>query len=150
MLKLHEVVTFAPAINAVVGDLLRRVEFCRSGSQDGVTVSDIASELYKFGFEGGNCFSISRRFFRNPESFGNCYFLQESQRSCLKPGWVAWKRRLIQTSSASSQPSTTCCRCLTSRTLSLNGPAASSLSGNASSRPGITSQTLVCSRSDQF
>lgn len=98
----------------------------------------------------GTASVLSGGFFRNPESFGNCYFLQESQRSCLKPGWVAWKRRLIQTSSASSQPSTTCCLCLTSRTLSLNGPAASSLSGNASSRPGITSQTLVCSRSDQF
>lgn len=55
MLKLREVVTFSPVIHEVVGDLLRRIEFLRSGSQDGVTVSDIASELYKFGFEGGSC-----------------------------------------------------------------------------------------------
>ncbi|TWW63845.1 sterol 26-hydroxylase, mitochondrial isoform X1 [Takifugu flavidus] len=52
MLKLREVVAFSPVIHEVVGDLLRRIEFLRSGSQDGVTVSDIASELYKFGFEG--------------------------------------------------------------------------------------------------
>lgn len=64
MLKLQEVATFAPVVNAVVGDLLRRVEFLRTGSQDGVTVSDIASELYKFGFEGGSCFSVSRKFFK--------------------------------------------------------------------------------------
>lgn len=54
MLKLQEVATFAPMVNVVVGDLLRRVEFLRRGSQDGVTVSDIASELYKFGFEGSS------------------------------------------------------------------------------------------------
>uniref|UniRef100_H3C3M6 Cytochrome P450 family 27 subfamily A member 2 n=1 Tax=Tetraodon nigroviridis TaxID=99883 RepID=H3C3M6_TETNG len=52
MLKLQEVATFAPVVHSVVGDLLRRLEFLRSGSQDGVTVSDVASELYKFGFEG--------------------------------------------------------------------------------------------------
>lgn len=63
MLKLQEVATFAPMVNVVVGDLLRRVEFLRRGSQDGVTVSDIASELYKFGFEGSSCFSVSSKFF---------------------------------------------------------------------------------------
>lgn len=150
LLKLQEVVTFAPVINAVVGDLLRRVDFCRSGSQDGVTVSDVAAELYKFGFEGGSCFSVPGKSDQNPESFGNSSFLQESRRSCLKPGWVAWRRRSIQTSSASSQPSTTCWLCLTSLTSSLDGPAASSPGGNASSRAGTTSQTLVCSRSRQF
>lgn len=65
MLKLQEVATFAPMVNAVVGDLLRRIEFLRTGSQDGVTVSDIASELYKFGFEGGSCFSVSRKFLKS-------------------------------------------------------------------------------------
>lgn len=63
LLKLREVAAFAPVVNDVVGDLLRRVEFVRSGSQDGVTVSDIASELYKFGFEGGNHFSVCRKLF---------------------------------------------------------------------------------------
>lgn len=149
MLKLQEVATFAPMVNVVVGDLLRRVEFLRKGSQDGVTVSDIASELYKFGFEGSSCFSVSSKFFfffLNPEFFGNCKFLQESQRSCLKPGWDAWRKRWIQMFSASSQPSTTCCPCQTWLTLSLGGPAASSPYGGASSRPGTTSQTLVSSR----
>lgn len=69
MLKLQEVATFAPVVNSVVGDLLQRLEFLRSGSQDGVTVSDVASELYKFGFEGGNHFSVSRTFFlKTPNS----------------------------------------------------------------------------------
>lgn len=66
MLKLGEVATFAPVVNIVVGDLLRRLEFLRSGSQDGVTVSDIASELYKFGFEGGDSGSASREFLKKP------------------------------------------------------------------------------------
>ncbi|XP_041638291.1 sterol 26-hydroxylase, mitochondrial [Cheilinus undulatus] len=52
MLKPQEVLTFAPIVNQVVGDLLRRVELLRRRSQDQTTVSDIAAELYKFGFEG--------------------------------------------------------------------------------------------------
>ncbi|XP_024144888.1 sterol 26-hydroxylase, mitochondrial [Oryzias melastigma] len=52
MLKLQEVSAYAPVIHLVVGDLLRRVEFLRSRSHDGSTVSDLAAELYKFGFEG--------------------------------------------------------------------------------------------------
>lgn len=55
MLKLQEVSAYAPIIHRVVGDLLRRVEFLRSRSHDGSTVSDVAAELYKFGFEGGVC-----------------------------------------------------------------------------------------------
>ncbi|XP_031148101.1 sterol 26-hydroxylase, mitochondrial [Sander lucioperca] len=51
MLKLQEVPAYAPIINQVVGDLLHRVEFLRSRSQDQATVSDMAAELYKFGFE---------------------------------------------------------------------------------------------------
>ncbi|XP_034721008.1 sterol 26-hydroxylase, mitochondrial [Etheostoma cragini] len=51
MLKLQEVPAYAPVINQVVGDLLRRVELLRSRSQDRATVSDMAAELYKFGFE---------------------------------------------------------------------------------------------------
>uniref|UniRef100_UPI0037E7DECE sterol 26-hydroxylase, mitochondrial isoform X2 n=1 Tax=Semicossyphus pulcher TaxID=241346 RepID=UPI0037E7DECE len=52
MLKLREVSAYAPIIHQVVGDLLRRVELLRSRSEDQATVSDIAAELYKFGFEG--------------------------------------------------------------------------------------------------
>ncbi|XP_074520526.1 sterol 26-hydroxylase, mitochondrial [Halichoeres trimaculatus] len=52
MLKLQEVSAYAPIIHQVVGDLLRRVELLRSRSQDQTTVSDVAAELYKFGFEG--------------------------------------------------------------------------------------------------
>lgn len=52
MLKLHEVSTFAAVINEVVDDLLKRFELLRGRSEDGSTVSDVASEFYKFGFEG--------------------------------------------------------------------------------------------------
>ncbi|XP_051752538.1 sterol 26-hydroxylase, mitochondrial [Ctenopharyngodon idella] len=52
MLKLKEVSAYAPIIHEVVSDLLRRVELLRLRSQDQVTVNDLASELYKFGFEG--------------------------------------------------------------------------------------------------
>ncbi|CAN9498171.1 unnamed protein product [Ophioblennius macclurei] len=52
MLKLKEVSAFAPTIHQVVADLLDRIELLRSRSPDGVTVSDLAPELYKFGFEG--------------------------------------------------------------------------------------------------
>ncbi|MEQ2301785.1 hypothetical protein AMECASPLE_039744 [Ameca splendens] len=55
MLKLQEVSAFAPIVHQVVGDLLGRVELLRSRSQDQATVSDLAAELYKFGFEGGSC-----------------------------------------------------------------------------------------------
>lgn len=56
MLKLREVTSYAPIIHQVVGDLLRRIELLRSRSQDQNTVSDMAAELYKFGFEGVCCF----------------------------------------------------------------------------------------------
>lgn len=52
MLKLREVTAYAPIIHQVVGDLLQRVELLRRRSPDQATVSDLASELYKFGFEG--------------------------------------------------------------------------------------------------
>ncbi|CAJ1086905.1 cytochrome P450 27C1 [Xyrichtys novacula] len=52
MLKLKEVSAYAPMIHQVVGDLLQRIELLRCRSQDQTTVSDIAAELYKFGFEG--------------------------------------------------------------------------------------------------
>lgn len=57
MLKLQEVRSFAPIVNQVVGDLLKRVELLRSRSQDQATVTDMAAELYKFGFEGARCSS---------------------------------------------------------------------------------------------
>nr|XP_020447691.1 cytochrome P450 27C1-like [Monopterus albus]XP_020447692.1 cytochrome P450 27C1-like [Monopterus albus] len=52
MLKLQEVMAYAPIIHQVVGDLLQRIELLRSRSQDQATVSNLAAELYKFGFEG--------------------------------------------------------------------------------------------------
>ncbi len=52
MLKLKEVAAYAPIIHEVVSDLLQRVELLRLRSPDQVTVKDLASELYKFGFEG--------------------------------------------------------------------------------------------------
>uniref|UniRef100_A0A3Q0SDK4 Cytochrome P450 family 27 subfamily A member 2 n=1 Tax=Amphilophus citrinellus TaxID=61819 RepID=A0A3Q0SDK4_AMPCI len=52
MLKLQEVSAYASVIHQVVGDLLQRIELLRTCSQDQATVSDLAAELYKFGFEG--------------------------------------------------------------------------------------------------
>lgn len=52
MLKLKEVTAYAPIIHEVVSDLLQRIELLRLRSQDQATVTDLASELYKFGFEG--------------------------------------------------------------------------------------------------
>ncbi|XP_042558756.1 sterol 26-hydroxylase, mitochondrial isoform X2 [Clupea harengus] len=52
MLKPQEVKVFVPLIQAVVSDLLARLETLRVRSPDGTTVPDIAAELYKFGFEG--------------------------------------------------------------------------------------------------
>ncbi|XP_034035172.1 sterol 26-hydroxylase, mitochondrial [Thalassophryne amazonica] len=52
MLKMKEVMPYAPVIQQVVSDLLQRIELLRSHSEDQLTVSDLAAELYKFGFEG--------------------------------------------------------------------------------------------------
>ncbi|KAM4595974.1 sterol 26-hydroxylase, mitochondrial [Polymixia lowei] len=52
MLKLRESSAYAPIINQVVGDLLQRIELLRLRSRDQATVSNLADELYKFGFEG--------------------------------------------------------------------------------------------------
>ncbi|XP_033835648.1 sterol 26-hydroxylase, mitochondrial [Periophthalmus magnuspinnatus] len=52
MLKPREVRAYAPVIHQVVDDLLQRIQFLRDRSPDRTTVPDIASELYKFGFEG--------------------------------------------------------------------------------------------------
>lgn len=51
MLKLGEVSVYASTIQQVVGDMLQRIEVLRCRSQDQATVSDMAAELYKFGFE---------------------------------------------------------------------------------------------------
>ncbi|XP_077458543.1 sterol 26-hydroxylase, mitochondrial isoform X1 [Stigmatopora argus] len=52
MLKLQEVSAYASVIHQVVEDLLERIEFLRRRSPDKASVSDVAAELYKFGFEG--------------------------------------------------------------------------------------------------
>lgn len=59
MLKLREVSAFAPTVHLVVGDLLQRIELLRRRSHDGLTVSDLAPELYKFGFEGKRLYKYS-------------------------------------------------------------------------------------------
>nr|XP_019959630.1 PREDICTED: sterol 26-hydroxylase, mitochondrial-like [Paralichthys olivaceus] len=51
MLKLGEVSVYASTIQQVVGDMVQRIEVLRCRSQDQATVSDMAAELYKFGFE---------------------------------------------------------------------------------------------------
>ncbi|XP_016328050.1 cytochrome P450 27C1-like [Sinocyclocheilus anshuiensis] len=62
MLKLKEVAAYAPIIHEVVSDLLQRVELLRLRSPDQVTVKDLASELYKFGFEGISSILFETRF----------------------------------------------------------------------------------------
>ncbi|XP_022076963.2 sterol 26-hydroxylase, mitochondrial [Acanthochromis polyacanthus] len=52
MLKPQEVMSFAPVVHQVVSDLLQRIELLRRRSLDQATVPDLASEFYKFGFEG--------------------------------------------------------------------------------------------------
>uniref|UniRef100_A0A3P8S3S0 Cytochrome P450 family 27 subfamily A member 2 n=1 Tax=Amphiprion percula TaxID=161767 RepID=A0A3P8S3S0_AMPPE len=52
MLKPREVMSFAPVVHQVVSDLLQRIELLRRRSPDQATVPDLASEFYKFGFEG--------------------------------------------------------------------------------------------------
>ncbi|XP_024917891.1 sterol 26-hydroxylase, mitochondrial [Cynoglossus semilaevis] len=61
LLKQKEVAAFAPTVHQVVGDLLKRIEFLRSCSQDQATVSNIASELYKFGFEATSAILFETR-----------------------------------------------------------------------------------------
>ncbi|KAA0713405.1 Sterol 26-hydroxylase, mitochondrial [Triplophysa tibetana] len=52
MLKLKEAAAYAPIVHEVVSDLLQRLELLRLRSHDQRTIHDLASELYKFGFEG--------------------------------------------------------------------------------------------------
>lgn len=66
MLKLREVSAFAPTIHRVVEDLLQRIELLRRRSHDGVTVSNLAPELYKFGFEGKRAADAERSDSLNP------------------------------------------------------------------------------------
>lgn len=94
MLKLQEVSAFAPTIHQVVGDLLQRIELLRSRSRDKVTVSDMATELYKFGFEGGrssgNTWTVDGRaliLFKLPPSLllaGISSILFETRLGCLQ------------------------------------------------------------------
>ncbi|XP_063068134.1 sterol 26-hydroxylase, mitochondrial [Engraulis encrasicolus] len=61
MLKLQEVPAFVPVIHDVVSDLLTRLETLRTRSHDNASVSDVAAELYKFGFEGISSILFERR-----------------------------------------------------------------------------------------
>lgn len=52
MLKPKHVSSYAPTLNEVVTDFVKRVAWLKETSGDGVTVHDLAGELYKFAFEG--------------------------------------------------------------------------------------------------
>ncbi|XP_028991589.1 sterol 26-hydroxylase, mitochondrial [Betta splendens] len=52
MLKPKHVSSYAPAINEVVTDFIRRVAWLKESGGRGVMVHDLAGELYKFAFEG--------------------------------------------------------------------------------------------------
>lgn len=80
LLKQKEVAAFAPTVHQVVGDLLKRIEFLRSCSQDQATVSNIASELYKFGFEGK---SLSKQTKKKQEIERILFYLKTFFNCCL-------------------------------------------------------------------
>lgn len=52
MLKPKHVSLYTNAINDVVTDFIKKVDYLRKTSDDGVMVKDMAGELYKFAFEG--------------------------------------------------------------------------------------------------
>lgn len=52
MLKPRHVSNYSPAINQVVTDFIRRIQRLRDEQGDGLLVSDMAGELYRFAFEG--------------------------------------------------------------------------------------------------
>lgn len=78
------------------------------------------------------------------------YHLQVFHPSCLRPGWAVCKRTFLKTFCASSALSMTCWHCLRSWSCCLAGAVSSSPSGNASSRPGMTSQTYVRRKRNQL
>ncbi|XP_059503531.1 sterol 26-hydroxylase, mitochondrial [Stegostoma tigrinum] len=51
MLKPKEVSTYSPAINEVVTDFVKRVQWVRENHGQGVMLNDVSGELYKFAFE---------------------------------------------------------------------------------------------------
>lgn len=53
MLKPKHVLSYTSTINEVVSDFVDRVDWLRETSGQGVMVNDLAGELYKFAFEGG-------------------------------------------------------------------------------------------------
>ncbi|XP_051786291.1 LOW QUALITY PROTEIN: sterol 26-hydroxylase, mitochondrial [Erpetoichthys calabaricus] len=65
MLKPKHVSTFSPAINLVVTDFIQKIGWLRE-KENGLMVRDMASELYKFAFEG------------------ICYVLFETRMGCLE------------------------------------------------------------------
>ncbi|KAK6485287.1 cytochrome P450 27C1-like isoform X3 [Huso huso] len=52
MLKPRHVSNYSPAINQVVTDFILRIQRLRDEQGDGLLVSDMARELYRFAFEG--------------------------------------------------------------------------------------------------
>uniref|UniRef100_V9KHM1 Sterol 26-hydroxylase, mitochondrial-like protein n=1 Tax=Callorhinchus milii TaxID=7868 RepID=V9KHM1_CALMI len=51
LLQPKAVINYAPAINEVVSDFVKKIERLRESQGDGVTVKDLSNELYKFAFE---------------------------------------------------------------------------------------------------
>ncbi|XP_030641592.1 cytochrome P450 [Chanos chanos] len=52
MLKPKHVSSYSNAINEVVSDFIKKVDWLRSTEGNGIMVNDMAGELYKFAFEG--------------------------------------------------------------------------------------------------
>lgn len=52
MLKPKHVSSYTNAINDVVADFIKKIDWLRKTTGDGVMVKDLAGELYKFAFEG--------------------------------------------------------------------------------------------------
>lgn len=52
MLKIKEANMYAPTIQEVVTDLIKRIYFLRENQGQGTMVCNVTNELYKFGFEG--------------------------------------------------------------------------------------------------
>ncbi|XP_040295326.1 sterol 26-hydroxylase, mitochondrial-like isoform X2 [Bufo bufo] len=61
MLKPKEAKSYARSINEVVSDFMVRLQDLRKQSPSGETVNDMASEMYRFAFEGVSCIVFETR-----------------------------------------------------------------------------------------
>lgn len=58
MLKPNHVSSYGNTINEVVTDFIEKVVWLREKDGGGVMVNDVAGELYKFAFEGGDAWKL--------------------------------------------------------------------------------------------